>query len=302
MSDSKKTVTATDKDTSKKETKATTKPAVVKKVSTKAAEEADKKTKVAIDKYKDIPLGELYEDLNGTQVYKDILQARRDELLRAKSIIDSGKRKLAIAKTSENTVDIEFKYQKNRTFKNHYVPKGNFNVVGPTATPDQGVQPQRDRVLGRSQERTISDAQPSGYTSNTTIIFRNQPAQARQVNITSTLEQRQDRAVGQQEPQQMAQRPAPAPTPAPAGQPANPNAGQMMQRPAPAAQPAAAPAQPMPMPMPMPQQQPAMAPMMAQPQQVAPVQQVVQPQPQPQAQPVAATPARDPNAYKKHKL
>ncbi len=289
MSDSKKPISKTDKDKKNMDSKQTTKPAVVKKVATKKPNntEEDKRTKAAIDKYKDTPLGELYEDLNGTQSYKDILQARRDELLKAKSIVDSGKRKIAIAKTSENTVDIEFRYQKDKTFKNHYIPKGNFNII--TSDSEGTPAQQRDRVMGRSQERAISQEQQT--FSSPGIIFKEHNAPARQVNITSTLEQRQDRVIGaEQQPQQMMQRPAPAQAPIQG----NANAGQMMQRPV--AQPT--PAQVAPAPMMAPQAAPMMQPMPQQ--QVAPAVAPAQP-----AQPVAAQPAqpqKDLNAHKKHKL
>lgn len=265
----------------------------------------EKLTKIAIEKYKDIPLGELYEDLNGTQVYKDILQARRDELLRAKSIVDAGKRKIAIAKTNENTIDIEFRYQKNETFKNHYVPSGNFRVVGASTPSDDNTTPQvqRERVMSRSQERTIAD--PQTQTVAATLVFKKDTqAPQRQVNITSTLEQRQDRVTTTVVGTMPQQQPQPAPAqPAPA---ANPNAGQMVQRPVQPmsqAQPAPAPA-PAAMMQPQPQQ-PAMAPMMAQPQQLAPQMQQpqqLQPQQQPQPQPQAAVVKKDPEAYKKSKL
>ncbi len=290
MSDSKKTSNAS----SAKVEKKTTKPAVVKKVSTNNAEE--RQMKAAIDKYKDIPLGELYEDLNGTEVYKDILRARREELVKAKSIVDSGKRKVAIAKTSENTVDIEFKYQKNASFKNHYVPKGDYKIVGSTGSDndmeDGAPARARERIINRSEERIISEQQAS--IGNVSLIRSHSPEAPRQVTITSQLEQRQDRVISAQ--------PAPVPMAAPAATPTP------QPQPQPAMAPMAAPAA-TPTPQPQFQPQPVMAPM-ATPMEQQPFTPTM---PQPMATPVPTTtpgvatqpavaPTEQVALHKKHKL
>ena len=84
--------------------------------------------------------------------YRAILLERRDELVKAKSIIDSDRRKIAIQKTLENTYDIQFKLQ-DATFKNHYVPHG-FSVINKQQeTPNNNLH---DRVMQRSQERELT--------------------------------------------------------------------------------------------------------------------------------------------------
>lgn len=128
-----------------------------------------------ITKYKDVPLNELYNDLEGMKEYRKILTTRRDELIRAKSIIDSNKRKIAIAKTMENTFDIQFKLQ-DATFKNHYVPSG-FKVVQHEEMPQQQVH---DRVMGRSTERQLTDSTP-------VVIHRKEPTQVIHNNYHTTI-------------------------------------------------------------------------------------------------------------------
>lgn len=109
-----------------------------------------------VTKYKDVPLNELYNDLEGMKQYRAVLLERRDELIKAKSIIDSNKRKIAIQKTLENTYDIQFKLQ-DATFKNHYVPHG-FSVINKQQeTPNNNLH---DRVMQRSQERELTTQQP----------------------------------------------------------------------------------------------------------------------------------------------
>lgn len=109
-----------------------------------------------IEKYKDVPLGELYQDLNEMKSYVDILTQRRDELLRAKSVVDPQRRKEAIQKTLDDTFMVQFKYQ-DATFRNHFQPSG-LMVVGTSknneAAPSHDFGP---RVIHRSHERPIYD-------------------------------------------------------------------------------------------------------------------------------------------------
>ncbi len=310
MSDSKKKTSKANK------VEKTTKPAVVKKAASKSAAitPEEKQLKAAIDKYKDIPLGELYEDLNGTETYKDILKARREELIKAKSIADSGKRKVAIAKTSENTIDIEFRYQKNSSFKNHYVPTGDYKVVGSgsrESDSEDGAGNRRQREITRSAERTVAQEQYF-TTSPETFVRSNKPAAPRQVAITSTLENRADRPIADAP---VMQRPTPTPAAATPAQPMPqqaPMAGpQAMPQPEPtpmAPQPAPAgapmgPAQGMPQapfgqPQQLqPQQQPAFSPIMTAAPTQAPVNQAAT-----SAAPVVKVTAVEEELHKKHKL
>lgn len=165
----------------------------------------------AIKKYKDVPLGELYQELGGMRNYIEILEQRKKELLNAKSILDKNKRKIAIQKTIENTDDVKFKFQE-ATFRLHSIPTTTkLDVVKNSNEKNDGDSSQpnefpTNRVMQHSEQRNIA---PETKIVRQEFVRRN-PFENKEVNLSSQMQRSDLRQVSpmaqsSQQPEQIQQ-------------------------------------------------------------------------------------------------